>query len=90
MTRTIICKKLGKEAEALDAPPYTGDLGQRIYKEISKPAWDAWLAHQTMLINEYRLSLIDPKSRQFLEKEMENFLFSDTSERPPGYVEDEQ
>lgn len=90
MTRTILCKKLGKEAEALDSPPYPGELGERIYNEISKPAWEAWMTHQTMLINEYRLSLIDPKSRQFLEKEMQNFLFSDKSERPPGYIEDDQ
>ncbi len=89
-TRLIMCKKLGKEAEGLDAAPYPGDIGQRIYKEISKPAWEAWLGHQTMLINEYRLSLIDPKSRSFLEEEMEKFLFSDKSDRPPGYVDTEQ
>jgi len=87
-TRTVFCKKLGKEAEGLDAPPYPGDLGQQIYKEISKPAWDAWLAHQTMLINEYRLSLIEPKSRQFLEEEMQKFLLGDGSDKPAGYVED--
>ena len=87
MTRTINCKKLGKEAEALDSAPYPGELGERIYQEISKPAWGAWLSHQTMLINEYRLSLIDPKSRKFLQEEMEKFLFTETSEKPAGYVE---
>jgi Fe-S cluster biosynthesis and repair protein YggX len=81
MTRTIFCKKLGKEAEALGAPPYPGELGQKIYNEISKPGWDAWVAHQTMLINEYRLSLIDPKSRLFLEEEMQKFFFSNEGDK---------
>jgi len=90
VTRTLFCKKLGKEAEALDAPPYPGDLGQRIHTEISKPAWSAWLTHQTMLINEYRLSLIEPKSRQFLEEEMQKFLFGEGSKKPAGYLEEDQ
>ncbi len=86
MTRMIYCEKLGKEAEGLEAPPYPGEIGQRIYKHISKQAWLAWLNHQTMLINEYRLSLIDPKSRQFLEQEMEKFLFGGGSDKPTGYT----
>jgi len=81
MTRTVFCKKLGKDAEGLDNPPYPGELGQKIYNEISKPAWDAWVAHQTMLINEYRLSVIDPKSRQFLEEEMQKFFFSNEGDK---------
>lgn len=88
MTRMIDCEKLGKEAEGLDAPPYPGALGQRIYAHISKQAWQSWTNHQTMLINEYRLSLIDPKSRQFLEEEMEKFLFGNGSEKPSGYTPD--
>lgn len=88
MTRVIDCEKLGKEAEGLDAPPYPGALGQRIYAHISKQAWQTWTNHQTMLINEYRLSLIDPKSRQFLEEEMEKFLFGNGSEKPSGYTPD--
>ena len=88
MNRMIFCKKLGQQAEGLEETPYPGELGQQIYNEISKAAWDSWLAHQTMLINEYRLSLIDPKSRQFLEEEMKKFLFSDKSEKPAGYVEE--
>lgn len=85
MTRRIFCKKLGKEAEGLTYYPYFGELGERIYEHISEQAWQAWLSHQTMLINEYRLSVIEPKSRQFLEEEMEKFLFGTGSEKPPGY-----
>lgn len=87
MTHTILCKKLGIEAEGLDSPPYPGELGQRIYANISKQAWQMWVNHQTMLINEYRLSLLEKQARQFLEKEMEKFLFSEGSEKPPGYIE---
>ena len=86
MTRSIECSKLKKTAEGLDRPPYPGELGQRIYEHISKEAWQLWLIHQTMLINEYRLSLIDPKARTFLQQEMEKFLFSDGSAKPTGYV----
>lgn len=83
--RIINCKKLGKEAEGLTQPPLPGELGQRIYNEISKEAWQLWINHQTMLINEYRLSMIDPKSRAFLLQEMEKFLFGAGSEKPPGF-----
>ncbi|MEL5848667.1 MAG: oxidative damage protection protein [Candidatus Igneacidithiobacillus chanchocoensis] len=86
MTRMVHCVKLGKEAEGLDRPPYPGPLGARIYQEVSKEAWQDWLKHQTMLINEYRLSPIDPKSRSFLEKQMEAFFFGGGAETPEGYV----
>jgi Fe-S cluster biosynthesis and repair protein YggX len=69
--------KLGREAPGLDKPPYPGDLGQRIYDHVSREAWQGWMQHQTMLINEYRLSVVDPKSRQFLEQEMEKFFFGE-------------
>ena len=75
MTRMVQCVKLGKEAEGLDYPTYPGDLGKRIWENVSKEAWQAWLNHQTMLINEYRLSPIDPKSRQFLESRNGEILF---------------
>ena len=88
MTRLIECAKLKKEAEGLDHPPYPGDLGRKIYEQISKEAWQLWLSHQTMLINEYRLSLIDPKAREFLVQEMQKFLFESGSEKPPGFVEE--
>jgi len=87
MTRLIHCVKLNQEAEGLAHPPLPGELGQRIYNEISQAAWQAWLNHQTMLINEYRLSLIDREAKAFLLKEMEKFLFGEGSEKPVGYIE---
>lgn len=86
MTRIIDCVKLKKQAEGFENPPYPGELGKRIYTEISKEAWQQWLAHQTMLINEYRLSMLDPKAREFLAREMELFLFGDGSQKPAGYI----
>jgi Fe-S cluster biosynthesis and repair protein YggX len=77
---------LKREAEGLDRVPYPGALGQRIYDNISKEAWQLWLRHQTMLINEYRLSPIEPKARKFLVEEMEKFLFGGGSQAPEGYV----
>ena len=71
MSRMVNCVLLGTEAEGLDYAPYPGELGQRIYDNVSRQAWQQWLAHQTMLINEYRLTPIEPKARKFLEEEME-------------------
>lgn len=82
----ITCSKLNKLAEGLSNPPYPGELGKRIYENISAEAWQLWLAHQTMLINEYRLSMLDPKARDFLRVEMENFLFGQGSEKPAGFT----
>ena len=89
MSRTVQCVWLKREAEGLDRPPYPGELGQRIYDNISREAWRAWVAHQTMLLNEYRLSPIDPKARKFLVEEMEKFLFGGGSKAPEGYVRPE-
>ena len=86
MTRMVKCVLLGKELEGLERPPYPGELGQRIYAQVSKQAWQQWLQHQTMLINEYRLSAIDPKARKFLAEEMEKFFFVGGVEKPEGYV----
>lgn len=86
MTRFIHCVKLNKEAEGLNQPPFPNELGKRIFDNISKEAWQQWLNHQTMLINEHRLSTIDPKARAFLFKEMENFLFGVGSNKPSGYI----
>ncbi len=86
MSRIVHCAKLGIDAEGLDFAPWPGALGQRIYAEISKQAWQQWLAHQTMLLNEYRLNPLDPKSRQFLSGEMEKFLFGGEVKQPEGYV----
>jgi len=85
MGNTVHCVKLGRDAEGLDRQPYPGPLGERIFQNVSKEAWQMWLQHQTMLINEYRLSPMDPKARQFLESEMEKFFFGDGSARPPDY-----
>ena len=86
MTRTVNCVKLGKEAEGLATPPYPGELGQRIFESVSREAWQLWLRHQTILINEHRISPIDPESRKFLETEMEKFFFGEGSAIPEGYV----
>jgi Fe-S cluster biosynthesis and repair protein YggX len=86
MTRIIDCQKLGKPAEGLPAQPYPGELGKKIFEHISYEAWQLWLNHQTMLINEYRLSMMDPKAREFLKLEMEKFLFGSGSEKPAGFV----
>ena len=86
MARMVQCVKLGREAEGLDFPPYPGELGKRIYENVSKEAWQAWLAHQTMLINENRLNPLDAKTRAFLAAEMEKYFFGEGSEKPAGYV----
>ena len=88
MSRQVKCVMLGVEAEGLERPPYPGDLGMRIYENVSKQAWQRWLGHQTMLINEYRLTPIEPKARKFLETEMEKFFFGEGSEKPPDFVEE--
>ena len=75
MSRTIHCIKLGKEAEGLPKPPLPGALGQRIFEQVSQEAWKEWLAHQTRLINEYRLVLAEASARKFLTEEMEKFFF---------------
>jgi Fe-S cluster biosynthesis and repair protein YggX len=86
MSRTVECVLLGEEAEGLDYAPYPGDLGQRIYDQVSKVAWQRWVEHQTMLINEYRLTPIEPDARSFLEKEMEKFFFGEGSDAPEEFV----
>ena len=86
MARTIQCEYQKGEAEGLDFVPYPGELGQRIFANIGKQAWAAWLAHQTMLINENRLSPRDPKHRAFLQGELEKFLFGSGADKPAGYV----
>ena len=85
MSRSINCIKLNKEAEGLTTLPYPGDLGKRIYQQVSQEAWKMWLGHQTMLINEYRLTPIEPKARKFLEEEMEKYFFGGGSEVPKEF-----
>lgn len=86
MSRMVNCVKLNKEAEGLERVPYPGDLGKRVFDNVSKEAWQQWLSQQTMLINEYRLSPMDPKARTFLEEQMEKFFFGEGAETPPEFV----
>jgi len=86
MTRLVHCIKLAREAEGLERQPYPGELGKRIFEQVSKQAWADWLRHQTMLINENRLSPMDPKARKFLEGQMEKYFFGEGVELPPDYV----
>ena len=86
MARTVQCVKLQEEAEGLDFPPLPGELGKRVFENVSKPAWQQWLTHQTMLINENRLKVTDPEARRFLEDELEKYFFGEGSAAPEGYV----
>jgi Fe-S cluster biosynthesis and repair protein YggX len=86
MARTVNCSYLKKEAEGLDFAPYPGELGKRIYASVSKEGWQAWMKHQTMLVNENRLNLADQRARQYLARQMELFLFGEGAEKPAGYV----
>ncbi len=86
MGEMVHCVILDKEAEGLDKAPYPGELGQRILQNVSKEGWKKWIAHQTMLMNEHRLSPIDPQHRKFLEGEMEKFFLGEGSAKPDGYT----
>ena len=86
MARTVQCVHLKKEADGLDFAPYPGELGKRIYANVSKEAWALWLKHQTMLVNENRLNLADQRSRQDLVRQMERFFFGEGADQPTGYV----
>ena len=84
--RTVKCVKFQKDLPGLDEKPMPGALGDRILESVSKQAWKLWVEHSKMLINEYRLSLIDPKARQFLKEQCEQFFFGEGSALPPDYV----
>jgi Fe-S cluster biosynthesis and repair protein YggX len=86
MARTVQCVYLKREAEGLDFPVYPGELGKRIYDNVSKEAFEAWKKHQTMLVNENRLNLADVRARQYLARQMESFFFGGGAEQPAGYV----
>jgi Fe-S cluster biosynthesis and repair protein YggX len=85
VSRVVQCVLLKREAPGLDRAPYPGELGQRIYENVSKEAWSRWITHQTMLLNEYRLTPVEPKARKFLEAEMEKFFFGAGSKTPEGF-----
>ncbi len=86
MSHMIFCKKYQKEMEGLDAPPYPGPKGQEVFETVSKQAWTDWQTHQTMLINEKQLSLVDPETRKYLQQEMDKFFSGEDYDRAEGYV----
>ena len=86
MSRMIFCKKYGEELEGLDAPPYPGPKGQDVFDTVSKKAWLDWQGHQTMLINEKHLSLVDPEARKYLQTEMDKYFSGEDYDRAEGYV----
>ena len=86
MARMVNCIKLGREAEGLDFAPYPGELGKRLYQSVSKEAWQDWLKHQTMLINENRLNLADTRARKYLAEQLEKHFFGTGADVASGYV----
>ena len=87
MTRTVNCIKYQQTMPGLESPPYPGEKGQWIFEHVSAKAWEAWLGHQTMLINEYRLNPLEASSKRFLQEEREKF-FANASEKPSGFTEE--
>ncbi len=86
MTRMVQCVKLKREAEGLDFPPYPGELGTKIWQNVSKQAWQEWVQTQTRLVNENRLNLADARARKYLAQQMQRFLFEDGNVEAQGYV----
>lgn len=86
MSRTVFCRKYQRELEGLEQPPLPGPKGQDIYDNISKQAWQEWLAHQTMLINENRLNMMDMTARTYLNEQREKFLSGEEYDQAEGYV----
>lgn len=82
----VQCAKLKKEAEGLDRPPYPNELGKRIFESVSKEAWKQWVAHSTMLVNEYRIDVSSRSGTEMLLKQAEQFFFGDGGDKPEGYV----
>ena len=85
----VKCLKLNKEAEGMDFQTWPGELGKKIFENISKEAWQMWINHQTMIINEYRLNPMDPKAKELITNEMEKFLFGEGADLPPDFVPEE-
>jgi len=86
MARMVKCIKLGREAEGLDFPPMPGEVGKRIYENVSKEAWQQWVKQQTMLINENRLNLADAQARKYLAEQVQKHFFGDGSDQAAGFV----
>ncbi len=88
--RTVFCQKLGKELPGLDAPPWPGELGQRIYEHISAEAWRQWEERMKMILNEYRLMPWQKEAQDLVARHMEEFLFGESAALPPGYQPEEK
>ena len=86
MPRMVKCIKLGREAEGFEVPPYPGELGRRIYENVSKEAWKQWLEQKKMLVNENRLNLADKKARDYLAQQMERHFFGGGADVAAGFV----
>jgi Fe-S cluster biosynthesis and repair protein YggX len=86
MARMVQCVKLGRELPGLDAPPYPGEMGQRIYDNVSAEGWQMWRDHAVILINHYGLTLADPRAREFLDQQMEEFFFGEDAQMPEGWT----
>jgi Fe-S cluster biosynthesis and repair protein YggX len=86
MVRMVNCVKLGREAEGMDFAPMPGELGKRLFENVSKEAWQQWIRHQTMLINENRLNLADPQARKYLAEQVQKHFFGDGAEAVSGFV----
>lgn len=86
MARMVKCAKIGKELEGLDFVPFPTELGQRIYDNVSKQAWQMWINFSVMIINEYRLNLATQEGQRVYDEQMEQFFFGEGAQLPPGYV----
>ena len=86
MARMVFCRKYKQELEGVDLPPYPGTKGQDIYNNVSKKAWQEWMAHQTTLINEKRLNMMDMGTRVYLNEQMIRFLSDEIYDQAEGYV----
>jgi len=85
-TRMVHCVKFGRELPGLERAPWKGELGKRVYENVSKDAWKLWLEHSKMIMNEYRLNPLDPNSQKIMEEQMEQFFFGEGAKLPEGYV----
>lgn len=90
MSRTVFCKKYRQELEGLDQPPFPGAKGLEMFENVSKKAWADWMAHQTMLINEKRLNMMDMTARKYLQEQMERFFSGEDVDQAEGYVPPEK
>jgi Fe-S cluster biosynthesis and repair protein YggX len=86
MARMVKCIKLGREAEGFDFPPFPGELGKRIFENVSKEAWRQWLEQQKMLVNENQLNLADKKARDYLAQQTEKYFFGSGADVAAGYI----